>query len=277
MSKIEVDAIEPQSGTTLTLGASGDTVNIASGATITDFTSTGIDDNATGTSLTINSDGSALVDSEGETCLDLHHTDGNSTTIEMRNNATNANNIKFAASTFQITPAGDITFSTTTGTTTDNHQFSGSGYSLNFGFANTANPGFNMFMNTNIRNFSIYSNTGKSTGVVLANGGNSFGAISDLRLKNNINSIEDDALTIIKKLHPVTFKMEGDVNERTQPGFIAQEVEKVLPIVVNKPKNENDYYTIQYQEIIPYLTKSIQQLGSELDNLKLRVFELENK
>jgi len=33
MSKLEVDAIEPQSGTTLTLGASGDTVNIASGAT----------------------------------------------------------------------------------------------------------------------------------------------------------------------------------------------------------------------------------------------------
>ena len=31
MSKLEVDAIEPQSGTTLTIGASGDTVNIASG------------------------------------------------------------------------------------------------------------------------------------------------------------------------------------------------------------------------------------------------------
>jgi hypothetical protein len=34
MSKIEVDAIEPQSGTTLTLGASGDTVTIPSGATL---------------------------------------------------------------------------------------------------------------------------------------------------------------------------------------------------------------------------------------------------
>ena len=33
MSKLEVDAIEPQSGTTLTLGASGDTVNVAAGAT----------------------------------------------------------------------------------------------------------------------------------------------------------------------------------------------------------------------------------------------------
>ena len=33
MSKLEVDAIEPQSGTTLTLGASGDTVALGSGVT----------------------------------------------------------------------------------------------------------------------------------------------------------------------------------------------------------------------------------------------------
>jgi hypothetical protein len=32
MSKIEVDAIEPQSGTTLTIGASGDSVTLGSGA-----------------------------------------------------------------------------------------------------------------------------------------------------------------------------------------------------------------------------------------------------
>jgi len=232
---------------------------------------------ANATRMTIDENGFTKIDSADENCLELHHTDGNSTVLKMNNDATNSNNIKFAASTFQVTPAGAVTFQTTTGTTTNNHEFSGGGYSVFFGFANTQNPGFNMSMNTNIRNFSIYSNTGKNTGVVLGNGSNSFGAISDLRLKNNINSIEDDALTIVKKLHPVTFKMEGDVNERTQPGFIAQEVEKVLPIVVNKPKNEKDYYSIQYQEIIPYLTKSIQQLGSELDDLKLRVFELENK
>jgi hypothetical protein len=35
MSKIEVDTIEPQSGTSLTIGASGDTITIPSGATIT--------------------------------------------------------------------------------------------------------------------------------------------------------------------------------------------------------------------------------------------------
>jgi len=34
MSKIEVDTIEPQSGTTVTLGASGDTISVTSGATL---------------------------------------------------------------------------------------------------------------------------------------------------------------------------------------------------------------------------------------------------
>ncbi len=76
MSQLEVDKIIPQSGTTLTIGDSGDTITVASGATltgdlnadnltsgtvpsarlgtITNFTSTGIDDNATSTALTIN-------------------------------------------------------------------------------------------------------------------------------------------------------------------------------------------------------------------------------
>ena len=35
MSKLEVDAIEPQSGTTLTIGASGDSVTLGSGASLT--------------------------------------------------------------------------------------------------------------------------------------------------------------------------------------------------------------------------------------------------
>ena len=35
MSKIEVDAIEPQSGTALTVGANGDTITVPSGAVLT--------------------------------------------------------------------------------------------------------------------------------------------------------------------------------------------------------------------------------------------------
>jgi len=61
MSQVEVDKIIPQSGTTLTIGDSGDTITIPSGVTlsnsgiITNFESTGIDDNATSTAITIDS------------------------------------------------------------------------------------------------------------------------------------------------------------------------------------------------------------------------------
>ena len=37
MSKIEVNTVEPQCGTTLTLGASGDTVTLGSGASQSGF------------------------------------------------------------------------------------------------------------------------------------------------------------------------------------------------------------------------------------------------
>ena len=41
MSKIEVNTVEPQCGTTLTLGASGDTVTLGSGASQSGFGRTG--------------------------------------------------------------------------------------------------------------------------------------------------------------------------------------------------------------------------------------------
>ena len=48
MSKIEVNTVEPQCGTTLTLGASGDTVTLGSGASQSGFGRTGTVDWQTG-------------------------------------------------------------------------------------------------------------------------------------------------------------------------------------------------------------------------------------
>jgi hypothetical protein len=83
MSEVKVNKISPRSGTTVTLGDNGDTISIPSGVTLdassgglagtlttaaqpnitsvgtlTSFTSTGIDDNATSTAITIDSSGS---------------------------------------------------------------------------------------------------------------------------------------------------------------------------------------------------------------------------
>ena len=54
MSKIEVNAVEPQCGTTLTLGASGDTVTLGSGASQSGFGRTGTVDWQTGSIKTAN-------------------------------------------------------------------------------------------------------------------------------------------------------------------------------------------------------------------------------
>ena len=62
MSEIKVNKLSPRSGTAVTLGDSGDTFTIPSGATlaiagsVTGFTSAGIDDNATSVAITISSD-----------------------------------------------------------------------------------------------------------------------------------------------------------------------------------------------------------------------------
>ena len=56
MSTLEVNKITPAgSGTTVTLGDSGDSIDITSGATVTNFKSTGIDDNADALAITIDS------------------------------------------------------------------------------------------------------------------------------------------------------------------------------------------------------------------------------
>jgi len=64
MSKIEVNAIEPQSGTTLTLGASGDTVALAAGASQTGFGRQG----TVNWSTTIRTSGFTAVSGNGYFC-----------------------------------------------------------------------------------------------------------------------------------------------------------------------------------------------------------------
>ena len=63
-SILKVDTIQDQSGNNIinesgnviTIGASGDTITVPAGATVSGFTSAGIDDNATSTAITISSD-----------------------------------------------------------------------------------------------------------------------------------------------------------------------------------------------------------------------------
>ena len=96
---------------------------------------------------------------------------------------------------------------------------------------------------------------------------------SDVRLKDNIQVIKG-SLDKIDGIRGVEFdwneKSPGWARERGHDvGVIAQEVEKVLPEVVQE--RTNGYLGVDYKRIIPLLIESVKELKQEVDDLKKKV------
>lgn len=96
---------------------------------------------------------------------------------------------------------------------------------------------------------------------------------SDKRLKENIKPIEN-ALDKVSKINGVTFDWIEDMeefhpNEGNDVGVIAQEIEKVLPEVVET--RDNGYKAVKYDKIVPLLIESIKDLKAEIEELKGRL------
>jgi len=94
---------------------------------------------------------------------------------------------------------------------------------------------------------------------------NDFNNISDRRLKKNIKTIES-ALDKVMQLRGVSFNWK-EGTEKTQIGLIAQEVEKILPEVVNYPEDEKGNYTISYGKIVGLLVEAIKEQQVQINKL----------
>ena len=77
---------------------------------------------------------------------------------------------------------------------------------------------------------------------------------SDERLKQNIFTIEG-SLSTLRELRGVHYTMDGS----PQVGFIAQEVQRVLPDAVYKM---NDTLGVDYSRIIPLLVEAVKELAN---------------
>ena len=96
-----------------------------------------------------------------------------------------------------------------------------------------------------------------------------FGSPSDVTLKENIKPIES-ALDKAIKLQGVTFdwkESDSILDIKQDIGFIAQDVQKVLPELVRK--NENGKLSLRHQGITPILLEAIKELKDEIEELKL--------
>jgi hypothetical protein len=102
---------------------------------------------------------------------------------------------------------------------------------------------------------------------------NSIAGSSDARFKTNITPIENPLQKVLR-LRGVKF----DWNKKAFPdrsfsdsraiGFIAQEVEKVLPEVVQTEKTAEGYMAVQYDKVVALLVEAIKEQQKQINSLK---------
>lgn len=91
---------------------------------------------------------------------------------------------------------------------------------------------------------------------------------SDIRLKKNILDL-DNSLEKIERLRPVKYDFITDeTNNSDRVGFVAQEVKEVIPEIVDGEATESDTLGLRTADLIPFLTKAIQELSNKITTLE---------
>lgn len=111
-----------------------------------------------------------------------------------------------------------------------------------------------------------------------AGGTSTWNVISDERLKKNVKPIAG-GLELVSQLRPVRYEWRS-AGERqvgkalalpqgeSQIGFIAQEVEKVVPEAVSRPKDGNGVYSLKEDNLIPIMVAAIKEQQAEIQELR---------
>ena len=104
---------------------------------------------------------------------------------------------------------------------------------------------------------------------------------SDIQLKDVIENIPN-ALDKVNQLngfyyYPNEIAQGYGYKKKKEVGLSAQEVEAVLPEIVDKAPVSDKYKTIQYERVIPLLVEAIKELKADNDSLRARIETLENQ
>ena len=117
---------------------------------------------------------------------------------------------------------------------------------------------------------------GATGGVYLANGGTSWTAVSDERIKDIIEPIEN-AADKVATLRTVIGKYKTDAEDVRRVFLIAQDVQAVLPEAVTISSDEMNTLGLSYAETIPLLVAAIKELKAELDTVKAELATLKGQ
>jgi hypothetical protein len=97
---------------------------------------------------------------------------------------------------------------------------------------------------------------------------------SDKRLKRNIVEI-DSATDLISRLVPVKYEKKSTIPDSVyrwkQMGFIAQDLQKILPDLVHMGADADSTLSVDYNSLIPLLTKAIQEQQSTITQQQQKI------
>ena len=99
-------------------------------------------------------------------------------------------------------------------------------------------------------------------------------AYSDRRVKENIVQI-DSALEKVNKLEGVYYNRTDDESKTKEIGFIAQDVNEVVPELVTYAEDV-DQYGVKYQNATALLVEAVKELTQQVNDLKQEIEEIKN-
>jgi hypothetical protein len=102
---------------------------------------------------------------------------------------------------------------------------------------------------------------------------------SDEKLKINIENTQY-GLSDVLKLRGVDFNWKEKLDGRRDVGFIAQEVQKVIPELVREVdglNGEDSHLAIDYGKVVPILVEAVKEQQGQIDSLKKEVKILKDK
>jgi len=104
----------------------------------------------------------------------------------------------------------------------------------------------------------IFGNGGATPGVTLTAGATSWSAMSDIRVKKNIEPLEN-VLDKIDSIKGVRFKYKDDPTEKEHLGVIAQDVRQVFPELVDET-GDSDYLNVKYALLAPVAIQGLKEM-----------------
>jgi hypothetical protein len=129
--------------------------------------------------------------------------------------------------------------------------------------------------NTDGELLSIHRSSAQVGSVSVTTSGTTYNTTSDIRLKQDIEPLQ--ATDKLMAMNPVSYAWKADPDGQRSMGFIAQEMQEVMPEAVSTGDDDDAMMSMDYGRITPILVSALQDAHKKIEQLEQRIAEMEAK